>query len=185
MNTLHHGFWTYVVLRNRKEAVKYAMVGSIFPDIVYYIMFLYILIFGDILTADAVNTIGWTGVIHDMAHALFAHPVVEVLRQAGHSIAVWAIVYCFVAYYKGWRINRWTGFLYGWLGHIVIDLLTHVEDAIPLFYPFSDLIIRGPISYWNPTYHGDVFSFINGILIIVAIIWLIIQKVNARSKRSL
>ncbi|MYL32443.1 hypothetical protein GLW08_06695 [Pontibacillus yanchengensis] len=124
--------------------------------------------------------------MHEMAHALFAHPVVEVLRQAGHSFAVWMIFYGMVVFFKGWKLNRWTGFLYGWLGHIVIDLLTHVEDAVPVFYPFSLKVIRGPISYWDDDYYGDVFSLVNGILMAAALLWILIKKVNAnRKKRSL
>lgn len=185
MNTIHHGFWTYVALRKRKEAVPYALIGSVFPDLIYYIMFFYIVIFGDIFTTDAIQEIGWSGVIHNLAHALFAHPVVEVLRQAGHSIFVWGVVFAVVVFFKGWRLNRWTGFMYGWLGHVVIDLLTHVEDAVPIFYPVSNLIVRGPVSYWDDRYYGDVFSFINGILIGITVIILIIKRVNARRKRSL
>ncbi len=185
MNTLHHGFWTYVALRKKKEAVPYALVGSVFPDLIYYIMFFYILIFGDIFTANAIEEMGWAVVVHDLAHALFAHPVVEVLRQAGHSIFIWGIAFALVVYYKGWKMNKWTGFMYGWLGHVVIDLLTHVNDAIPIFYPVSDLIIRGPVSYWDRRHYGDIFSLVNGILIGLAIIYLIIKKVNASRKRSL
>ncbi|QST00656.1 DUF4184 family protein [Pontibacillus sp. ALD_SL1] len=185
MNTLHHGLWTYIALRKEKEAVPYAIVGSVFPDFIYYIMFFYILIFGDIFTATAIQELGWGGVVHDLAHALFAHPVVEVLRQAGHSIFIWGIAFALVVYYKGWKMNKWTGFMYGWLGHVVIDLLTHVNDAIPIFYPVSDVIIRGPVSYWDRSYYGDIFSLVNGILIGLAIIYLIIKKVNANRKRSL
>lgn len=185
MNTIHHGFWTYFVLRKRKEVVKYAIFGSIFPDLIYYIMFFYILIFGDVFSAQAIQDLGWGGVIHDLAHALFAHPVVDVLRKAAHSIFVWGLVYGAILFYKGWRLNRWTAFMYGWLGHVIIDLLTHVEDAVPVFYPVSDLIIRGPVSYWDRNHYGAEFSLINTILVIIAIFYLVIKKVNAKKKRSL
>lgn len=185
MNTLHHGFWTYFVLRKRRELVKYAIVGSVFPDLVYYIMFFYILLFGDVFSLQAIQDIGWGGVIHDLAHALFAHPVVEVLRQTAHSVLVWGIAFVVVTLVKGWRLNKWSAFIYGWGGHVVVDLLTHVEDAIPIFYPVSDLIISGPVSYWDRDYYGAEFSLINTILVIIAIVYLVIKKRNAKKKRSL
>lgn len=71
---------------------------------------------------------------------------------------------------------------YGWLGHIVLDLLTHVEDAVPMFYPVSSYTFRGPVSYWDDDYHAAAFSLVNTTLIALSLLYMLVKKV--KDKRS-
>ncbi|MEM9734937.1 MAG: hypothetical protein AAF903_15865 [Pseudomonadota bacterium] len=44
--------------------------------------------------------------------------------------------------------------------HIAGDLPVHVEDAHRHFWPLSDWKFISPVSYWDPQYHGRLFSFV-------------------------
>lgn len=176
MNTIHHGFWTYFIFRKQKHLVKYFVFGSISPDIIYYIMFLYMAIRYPIEE----NSFE----LHSIVHQMFDHPIVIVLRQLGHSIIVWLILMIITILLTKWKLSPWKALLYGWLGHILIDLLTHVRDAVPILYPLNDYIIRGPISYWDPDFYGREFSIIHSIFFLGAIIYLIIERVRAKKVKK-
>jgi len=58
------------------------------------------------------------------------------------------------------RLSEWMGcFLLGAASHAALDILTHVEDAPLMLWPFS-LQFRwpGPISHWDHRHYGDVFT---------------------------
>ncbi len=176
MNTIHHGFWTYFIFRKQIHLVKYFVFGSILPDIVYYIMFLYMAIRYPIEE----NSFE----LHSIVHQMFDHPLVIVLRQLGHSIPVWLVLMIITIVLTRWRLSPWKAILYGWLGHIIIDLLTHVEDAVPLLYPLNDYIVRGPISYWDPDFYGREFSIIHSIFFVAAIVYLIVERVKLKKSKK-
>lgn len=176
MNTIHHGFWTYFIFRKKKRLVKYFVFGSILPDIIYYVMFLYMAIKYPIEE----NTFE----LHSIVHAMFDHPIVIVLRQLGHSIIVWLVIMIITLVFTKWKLSPWKALLYGWLGHIVIDLVTHVRDAVPILYPLNDFIVRGPISYWDPNFYGREFSIVHSIFFFSAIIYLIYEKMKAKKSKK-
>ncbi|WP_281658473.1 metal-dependent hydrolase [Halobacillus sp. Cin3] len=179
MNTLHHGYWTFFATR-KKKYTGWFVFGSILPDIVYYVMFLYLSVSRRAWeVADDENPM--RSLFH-LVYDLFEHPVVFILRQAGHSVFVWAVVFVVLLVWKGRKLNAWTALAYGWLGHIVLDLLTHVEDAVPMFYPVSSYTFRGPVSYWDDDYHAAAFSLVNTTLIVLSLIYMFVKKV--KDKRS-
>lgn len=181
MNTIHHGFWTYFIYRKRKTLVKYFVIGSLLPDVIYYVMFLYLgLSTGALFESNPIA--GDSFPFHSLVHDMFTHPIVVVMRQAGHSIVVWAVLFGISYWNSRWRLTAWKSLLYGWLGHIIVDLLTHVEDAVPIFYPVSDIVIHGPISYWDPEFYGQQFRFVHMIFFVAAIIYLIYERITLRRK---
>jgi hypothetical protein len=180
-----------------KQWVKWFVMGSIAPDVIYYLMFIYlgvsegffnaelfynafILLMGERSEAIAHE---WFSHLHLFFDVLFDHPVVVVLRQAGHSLFIWMFVFIIVWIRFGMKMTAFSAFLWGWLGHVLTDLLTHVDDAIPLFWPISSYIITGPVSYWNPQYYGKEFGLINNIFIFIAIMYLIFDKLRTRKRR--
>ncbi|MTH55194.1 hypothetical protein GKZ89_17485 [Bacillus mangrovi] len=182
MNTLHHGFWTYMLFRKKKQMVKFFVIGSMAPDFVYFIMFFYLLLKNLLMNWFGLEKAAFS--LRGAVHGLFDEPVTIVLRQGGHSLFIWTVAFIIIAI--GSRtlwVNGWLAFCYGWLGHILIDLLTHVQDAVPVFYPVSDLIFRGPVSYYDRDFFGREFSMINSVLIAAAILYLLIEKI--RTKRRL
>ena len=63
--------------------------------------------------------------------------------------------------------------LLGWLGHVLADVLTHAEDACPVFWPLSRRRFRGPVSYWDRSHHALPFALAeHGALLFVAA-WII------------
>lgn len=59
------------------------------------------------------------------------------------------------------------------LVHIATDLPLHVHDGHPPFWPFSDVVFRSAISYWDPEYHGNIVSFAELLLAasLVILLW--------------
>ena len=59
------------------------------------------------------------------------------------------------------------------LVHIATDLPLHVHDGHPPFWPFSDVIFRSAISYWDPQYHGNIVSLAEMLLAasLVILLW--------------
>lgn len=60
------------------------------------------------------------------------------------------------------RVRRWLfWFLAATLLHTAIDIVTHHDDGPLLLFPFDwSLRFRSPISYWDPRYFGNVFTFV-------------------------
>jgi len=56
-----------------------------------------------------------------------------------------------------WRWVFW--FCAACLLHAGVDILTHADDGPLLFFPFDwQYRFASPVSYWDPQYHGRVFS---------------------------
>ncbi|KUP08496.1 hypothetical protein Q75_02415 [Bacillus coahuilensis p1.1.43] len=183
MNTPDHGFWTYFLFRKRKGLVKFFVLGSLLPDVVYYVMFIYLGLTTGLLFDG--NALSGPFPFYELTMMMFNHPVVLVLRQGGHSLVVWLTVFLFTLLVTRLRLTPWMAFVYGWLGHVVTDFLTHVSDAIPIFYPLSHTVIPGIVSYWEPQYYGHEFSIINGLLIVAAILYLLLDWSKSRRVKTI
>ncbi|MGB8002455.1 MAG: DUF4184 family protein [Anaerobacillus sp.] len=182
MNTLHHAFWSYFFFRKKKrQTVKYIVLGGIAPDIIYYVMFLYLLVERSIqkLMNPKIELS-----MHYFVHGLFEHPVVEVLRKLGHSIVIWLIAFIIVIIlHKGFKLTPLSGLVWGWFLHIVVDFFTHVSDAVPIFFPIYNTVIPGFVSYWNPHYYGIEFGITHSIVLVSTIIYLIRER--RKTKKNL
>ncbi|MBF0706568.1 zinc dependent phospholipase C family protein (plasmid) [Alkalihalobacillus hwajinpoensis] len=179
--------------------MKWFVLGAVGPDVIYFIMFFFLAIEKGILNiqlfADVFQLVmsGFemesssksVNQLHDFILEMFNNPVVDMLRKTGHSLIIWGIVYGVVVWRKGLKLTWLHALLFGWVGHIITDLLTHVTDATPIFYPISDVVIKGPVSYWNPNYYGKEFQTINTILIIVATVYMVYDfiKYKRRNKK--
>jgi len=80
------------------------------------------------------------------------------------------------------KILLW--FLIGWLGHAVVDFLTHADNLRPLFWPLSDWEWSSPVSYYNPLYYGQEFFAISHALILLTMAALLIHRMRRRGKRT-
>ncbi|WP_064092907.1 hypothetical protein [Rossellomorea aquimaris] len=115
---------------------------------------------------------------------MFEHPVGSVMRQMGHSFFIWSLVFTGITLFKGFTLNKWNAFLYGWLGHIIIDFLTHANDAIPIFYPVHPYVFHSSISYWDSRHYGNLFSIVNYLLMGSSILYLLIQKRRSKFEKT-
>lgn len=41
--------------------------------------------------------------------------------------------------------------------HVGSDFLLHHDDARAQWMPFTEWVFRSPVSYWDPTHHGQIF----------------------------
>ncbi|WP_176140557.1 zinc dependent phospholipase C family protein [Halobacillus salinus] len=172
MNTLHHGYWTFFATRKQKY-VGWFIFGSILPDIIYYVMFLYLAVERNALQVlDDPNPLRS---LFYMSFDLFDYPVVIILRQVGHSLFVWGMFFLIIFVWKGRGLSKWTALAYGWLGHVVIDILTHANDAVPMFYPISAYTFHSPISYWDDDHYAGIFNLINTTLILLSLLYLFLR----------
>ncbi|MBH0230908.1 metal-dependent hydrolase [Halobacillus yeomjeoni] len=179
MNTLHHAYWTFFASR-KQRFTRWFVLGGILPDIVYYVMFLYLCVERNAL--QVIDDPDPLRSLFQLVLDLFEHPVVFVLRQVGHSLFVWIVVFVIILFWQGPRLTKWTALMYGWLGHVILDLLTHVEDAVPVFYPVSSYVFRSKISYWDDEYHAEIFSLINMILIVASVLYMLYEKRKRKRK---
>ncbi len=76
------------------------------------------------------------------------------------------------------RILLW--FLLGWLGHAVVDFLTHVDDGRPLFWPISDWLWSSPVSYYDSDYYGREFSLVSNGVAVGIMALLLIRRIARR-----
>lgn len=100
-----------------------------------------------------------------------------------HSLVIWGIV----VIVTGLWIRKWTGLVFfslGWGFHLLIDALTHITDAHPLFWPISPVRPAGLVSYWEREYGSLGFAWVNGTLIVVAALYMVWDHLRRRVKRS-
>jgi len=84
------------------------------------------------------------------AHSFLHSPANLVLIAIG--------VYLMRPFFRG--VSDWLGcFLLGAVSHAVLDVLTHVEDAPLMLWPFSlEFRWPGPVSHWDHRYYGDIVT---------------------------
>ena len=93
----------------------------------------------------------------------------QVVFDVFHSIPVALLGACLSAYAK------MKGLVLFWVSmalHSAGDLPFHHDDAHRHFFPLSDWQFASPISYWDPHFHGDVFSILEILLVAVLSLWL-------------
>lgn len=140
MDTISHGLWAFVLLHRHSTVIKF-VAGSIFVDSPFLLAGLGLII--------------QQGAIPDKLPLLVLEAgFLSVVGYALHSIAIWGIMLAVVYIYS----KQWIFFVLGWGFHIAVDIFTHVNDALPLFWPLSKATSRSFVSYWEPDYHSIAFN---------------------------
>lgn len=167
MNTLQHGFWIYVATRKLDRCWHYVL-GAVFPDLIYFVGLLYLLLSGQIPWQE---------------YAFWIHPVVGIsyLRSlpwvgwvefTGHSAIIWLGILCLSIILP---VPKVRAFALGWGAHLGLDFFTHVQYAPYLLYPFSWRQFPIGVSYWDYSYHGKEFQRVQDALTILAVIYLLFR----------
>ncbi|WP_181186109.1 metal-dependent hydrolase [Alkalicoccus urumqiensis] len=190
MNTVHHAAWTYIAgkisIPERKAGVRWATAGAVMPDVSYVVLFFGMgvergtLHAGMLLSADAPSR--WE--LHELVHAIFEHPLGILLRNSAHSLVFWAGAALLFWLLTRTLLSNAMLFVWGWLGHILLDALTHVTDATPLFYPFSEWTFPAFVSYWDPAYYGPLFSLVSNLLLLACGTFLVLRHYLRRKRPS-
>lgn len=156
MTIVSHLFWNWYLFRTRSWVWRYAWAG-VAPDVPYFILLGYYSVrfhvngFTDLTAWD----LAWRS------------PLVMAL----HSFVPWAVAVGILCAVAGPLTRRaWWPILGGWLSHIVIDMLTHRNDGYPIFYPLATYRFPTPISYWEPAFHGRMFSLVDSTLTAVLLV---------------
>ncbi len=184
METYSHAFFTWALAKHGVKAGRAAGIaaaaGAVFPDLpsfagtAYYVGTAYLRKGWDSMhSEELLDAIYFSGPFGGTGSALHsAVPVVTLLvlyrifglgRRDRRRIVLW--------------------FLLGWLGHAIVDFLTHVDDTRPLFWPVSDWEWSSPVSYYNPLYYGREFFAISHGLMLLTILWLLIKRISGRRKK--
>ena len=181
METYAHSFFTWALAKHGVKVGRAAgiagAVGAAFPDLpafagtAYYVGYAFLTDgWSSMHSQETLDAIYFTGPFGGTGSALHsAVPVVVLL-----------------AFYRVLRLGRrdsrrillW--FLIGWLGHALVDFLTHVDDTRPLFWPITDWTWRSPISYYNPLYYGRQFFIASHGIMLLTIGWLSFKRFKSK-----
>jgi hypothetical protein len=170
MNTFHHGIWVYIFSNSNKKWYLY-VIGGILPDIVYFIKGIQLMLNG--IYPDLNNR----GFFYSL---ILSNIWVNIASNFLHSLFIWLILIVIIFFTK--TLRPITPLMWGWLSHIIIDLLTHHTDAMPLFWPISSLVFQSPVSYWERKYFGLEFSIITSVVMIVLFASVLYKKLKKRNK---
>jgi hypothetical protein len=164
MNTLQHGFWLYFITRKSPRVWQYVL-GAVFPDLIYIVGFFYL------LTSEQIpweTSSFWTNPTVAISF-LRSLPWVGWIEFSAHSALVW-LAALLVSFVPVTRYAR--AFVLGWGSHILIDIFTHVQYAPYLLYPFSWRQYPIGVSYWDAQYHSTEYQWVQGVLTVLAVIYL-------------
>ncbi|MEE8126305.1 MAG: hypothetical protein V3T42_10860 [Nitrospirales bacterium] len=70
---------------------------------------------------------------------------------------------------------KWKGLALFWTSmalHSLGDLPFHHDDAHRHFFPFSDWQYASPVSYWDPRFHGEIFTIVEILMVIGVGLWM-------------
>ena len=70
-----------------------------------------------------------------------------------NSFILWGLLLGF-ALWRGWRLV--VVFASSALLHLALDFPLHTHDARPHFWPVSDWVFYGPVSYWDSRAHAGI-----------------------------
>lgn len=128
-----------------------ALAGGLVPDIPMFLMISYATRIAGISNQEVFGTLFFT----ERWQRIFA---------IDHSFFVWgALVAAGVLLHR----QALVAFAGSGLAHAATDFLTHRDDARQQLWPVSDWIFRSPVSYWDPTYFGDLFAPLEAGLVVV------------------
>lgn len=175
MQTYSHAFSTWVAtrygLRATPAAATYGAFGAVLPDVPAFAGTACLWKKRRSMSYqefwDTVHFLGSFGRAGTALHSVI--PVVLLLL----------IQCCALERRDGQRPLLWL--LIGWMGHNIIDFLTHVDDARPQFWPLSRWKWRSRVSYWDPLYHGRLFFLVEHAALLLTALWLLQSREGERS----
>ncbi len=68
--------------------------------------------------------------------------------------------------------------------HCLEDLPVHHDDGHRHFWPLSNFRFESPVSYWDPSHYGGIVSTLEGLLMLVASVY-VFGKVRSRWTKAL
>lgn len=98
-----------------------------------------------------------------------------------HSLLLWPLL-GLAGFAAGWSLLKWIGASASM--HAVMDMFVHANDAYAHFWPLSSWRFQSPISYWDPTRYGDIFSTIDAVVVLTLIAMLLMYYTRHWATRT-
>ena len=110
------------------------------------------------------------------ARRVFAGP--DAALHSSLPVGAWALACWALRRAAGGRGLRgpFRALLAGWAGHVLLDALTHAEDARPILWPASGRRFGSPVSYWDPSRHGRLFAVAEHGALLLAAAWALSRR---------
>lgn len=181
METYAHSFFTWALAKHGVKVGRAAgiagAVGAAFPDLPAFAGTAYYV--GSAFLTDGWESMHSQGTLDSI---YFTGPFGGTGSALHSAVPVVALLGAYAALRLGRRDPRgillW--FLIGWLGHTLVDFLTHVDDTRPLFWPITDWTWRSPVSYYNPLYYGQQFFIASHTIMFLIVVWLLFKRLRDR-----
>ena len=175
MYTLQHGFWIFFFAW-RHSKVWHFVAGSMLPDYIYFVLLCLLIVNG---------RLEWRQLTEITPAVLMSilplYPWVTQVDLVGHSAVYWGLAF-FLSLIPAF--SRAQAFIIGWGSHILVDGLTHSAYSNYILYPISMIATHSPVSYWEGEYYAREFKLVNGILIIIALSYLVRQWCKKKRKEE-
>ena len=142
------------------------ILGAVLPDLPTYLFFIYFTFIAGVSQAEL-----WDSIYFDSAWTPFI--------TLSHSFILWPLALA-VGHAFGYRFLKWLAV--SATVHILIDFFVHAEDAYRHFYPLTNWTFNSPISYWNPTYYGNIVGSIDTIIVALLLLWLYRSSSSKKGK---
>lgn len=167
MNTIWHIFWTWAVFRKKSYAIK-PILFAIIPDLPWLFGLIFSLLF---------NGINFEAFLQGYYYI----PIIYLVFFF-HSFFIVSLFFAAAILLK--KKSHYPYF-FGWYFHIFLDYATHVSDAYPIFWPFSNFSISSIISYWERSHYSFELAIFNIIVATIFIGYLIFNKKEKFNKLDL
>lgn len=158
MNTPAHAIINLLIFRktDRETHVLAVVAGALLPDAPMLIFYAWAKLSG--LTE---RTIWRNGYFDAGWQSVF---------DTFHSFPLLAL-----AWLVAWRarMTALTVFFASMFVHSLFDFPVHHDDAHRHFFPLSDFRFFSPISYWNPSWHGQIVGAVELLTIVAGSVWLL------------
>ncbi|MDX6667494.1 MAG: hypothetical protein QOK04_874 [Solirubrobacteraceae bacterium] len=138
MQTASHAYWTWRLARDRPHSGP-RVLGAVAPDLPAVGL-------GIALSARGVSR-------DDLLDQIYLRPAWRWVHLAAHSLLSPAALLAVAR-----RHARAHSFAAGWIGHLLVDYLSHHTDAWPPLWPLSRRDWPSPVSYWEPSHHARLWS---------------------------
>ena len=157
MNTPAHVMLNLSLLGRGKSPAQQVpvLIGAILPDVPMFVFYFWEKIWRALpepVIWEQYYDTRWQ-VVFDLFHSF----PVEIL---GGMLSLWL---------------KWKGLVLLWASmvlHSLGDIFLHHDDAHRHFFPLSDWQFFSPVSYWDPDYHGALFTILEILMVFLAGLWM-------------
>ena len=136
--------------KERPENNKWVFAGALVPDIAMFFLFFYEVVIG------TPQRVIWS--------EKYFSPLWQNTVDLFNSFPIFGALLA-ISIYKKW--NAISVFSLAALLHLIFDFPLHNDDAHRHFYPFSEWRFESPISYWDPSHYGHIWSPLEFIILVI------------------